>query len=91
MGVKQLLSEAQRNELMDLSRLTEWDLVTFHTSFVTNTKCVHFKLCSSIGPFCGICRDFLEKFRNSYYTDVIQRIRKMQESISILISNVKLN
>ncbi|MCT6938756.1 MAG: DUF4158 domain-containing protein, partial [Acinetobacter baumannii] len=31
MGVKQLLSEAQRNELMDLSRLTEWDLVTFHT------------------------------------------------------------
>lgn len=29
MGVKQLLSEAQRNELMDLSRLTEWDLVTF--------------------------------------------------------------
>jgi len=31
MGVKQLLSEAQRNELMDLSRLTEWDLVTFYT------------------------------------------------------------
>jgi TnpA family transposase len=31
MGIKQLLSEAQRNELMDLSRLTEWDLVTFYT------------------------------------------------------------
>ncbi|GAA3332577.1 hypothetical protein GCM10020331_093270 [Ectobacillus funiculus] len=31
MGVKQLLPEAQRNELMDLSRLTEWDLITFHT------------------------------------------------------------
>lgn len=31
MGVKRLLSEVQRNELMDLSRLTEWDLITFHT------------------------------------------------------------
>ncbi len=31
MGVKQLLSEAQQNELMDFSRLTEWNLVTFHT------------------------------------------------------------
>ncbi len=31
MGVKQLLSEAQRNELMDLSCLTEWNLVTYHT------------------------------------------------------------
>lgn len=31
MGVKRILSEVQRNELMDLSRLTEWDLITFHT------------------------------------------------------------
>ncbi|EJQ98112.1 transposase for transposon [Bacillus cereus MSX-A1] len=31
MGVKQLLSVSQRNELMDLSRLTEWGLVIFHT------------------------------------------------------------
>jgi hypothetical protein len=48
------------------------------------------KLYSAIGPFNGICRNFLKRFRSSHYTDVIQRSRKMQESISILLSNVKL-
>ncbi|MFK4321975.1 uncharacterized membrane protein YoaT (DUF817 family) [Bacillus sp. RC145] len=60
-------------------------LLQFLAALVAQKKFFHLLMrCSRI------YREFLKRFRSSYYTGVIQRSRKMHESISILLSNVKL-